>query len=275
MNSENRSDEIYMRYYNLAINRFTWENLPLGLTSRIMEENLINHGMVMMFKTKGGGLLALPCKGVQDFNVYFEPTAYNVFGNRFNKNIDVEDGIVIRNNATGYGDRETLLSFSEKLNEVEQTMDVNLFQQNTPYIVLCDEKERLTFKNIFKQVKEFKLAIYGRKGLSISESNILNTKSDYLLDKLQSHKLALTNELLTFLGINNNNIEKKERLITDEVNANNDFVLVNIDHMYDERKKAVDEINVKFGTKITVKKREVEQVGEIHEDTKRTGGEQD
>ena len=74
------------------------------------------------------------------------------------------------------------------------------------------------------------------------------------------------NELLTFLGINNHNVQKAERLLVDEVNANNDFILVNLDHMYDEREKAVKEINEKFGLNIKVEKREVKN-GEIYVNT--------
>ena len=143
-------------------------------------------------------------------------------------------------------------------------MDVNLFGQLTPYVILCDEKERLTFKNIMLQVKKFKYAIFGSKKLSMNNVDVLQTKSEYLIDKLQLQKTELMNELLTFLGINNNNVQKKERMLVDEVNANNDFILVNIDHMYDERKRACEEINKKYGLSISVKKREVESSGTLH-----------
>ena len=178
--------------------------------------------------------------------------------------IDREDGVLIRNNATSSNDYDDLLLFAERINEVEQTMDINLNGQKTPFVILCDEKERLTFKNILNQVQKFKYAIFGSKKLSINSMSVMETKSEYLLDKLQDHKNSLMNELLTFLGINNNNTDKKERLLVDEVNANNEFILVNIDHMYEERKKACEEINKKFGLNITVNRREIEGIGTIH-----------
>ena len=147
-------------------------------------------------------------------------------------------------------------------------MDINLNSQKTPYVILCDEKERLTFKNILNQVQKFKYAIFGSKGLKINNIDVLQTKADFLLDKLQDTKNAYMNELLTFLGINNSNTDKKERLLVDEVNSNNDFILVNIDHMYDERKRAVEEINKKFNLNITVEKREVELSGELYDRVK-------
>lgn len=262
--STNHTEELYNRFLNLALNRFEWDNLPQGIESRKIEQQLIEHGQVMFFKDDSGTLLCLPSFGTGKYDVYNEPLFYQVTGNNYNRTIDREDGVIIRNNATSSDDKTDLLIFAERINDVEQTMDLNLIGQRTPFVILCDEKERLTFKNIMRQVMEFKYAIFGSKSLSLNNTNVLQTKSDFLLDKLQQQKTEYMNELLTFLGINNNNMQKKERMLVDEVNANNDFILVNIDHMYDERKLACDRINEKFGLNITVKKREVQLNGELH-----------
>ena len=252
--SINHTEQLYKRFLNLALNRFTWSNLPEGLTSRKMEEFLCKHGKVMFYKNSQGVLLALPC---------YDPIEYEVVGVVYQDKVSIDDGVVIRNNALGTCDDDDILLFAERINEVEQTMDVNLFQQNINSILLCDEKERLTVRNIIQQIKEFKYVIIGKKGLALSSTEILNNNTPYLIDKLQLQKRELLNELLTFLGINNANTDKKERLIVDEVNANNDFILVNLDHMFDEREKAVKEINEKFGLNIKVEKREVNN-GEIY-----------
>ena len=261
--STNHTDQLYNRFLNLALNRFTWNNLPEGITSRKIEEMLIKNGRVMFFKDNGV-FITLPAFGTGMYDIYNEPIYYNVVGNNFNKTLDRDKGVIIRNNATATNDHDDLLLFAERINDVEQTMDINLNSQKTPYVILCDEKERLTFKNILNQVQKFKYAIFGSKGLKINNIDVLQTKADFLLDKLQDTKNSYMNELLTFLGINNSNTDKKERLLVDEVNSNNDFILVNIDHMYDERKRAVEEINKKFNLNITVEKREIELNGELY-----------
>ena len=264
--SINHTEQLYNRFLNLALNRFTWSNLPEGLTSRKMEEFLCKHGKVMFYKNSQGVLLALPCYDGGRRNYYNEPIEYEVVGVGYQDKVSIEDGVVIRNNALGTCDDDDILLFAERINEVEQTMDVNLFQQNINSILLCDEKERLTVRNIIQQIKEFKYVIIGKKGLALSSTEVLNNNTPYLIDKLQLQKRELLNELLTFLGINNANTDKKERLIVDEVNANNDFILVNLDHMFDEREKAAKEINEKFGLNIKVEKREVKN-GEIYVNT--------
>ena len=64
-------------------------------------------------------------------------------------------------------------------------------------------------------------------------------------------KKKIENELLTLFGLNNV-INKKERLIVDEANANNDYINRNVDLLYKNRKQACDEINNKFGLNINV-----------------------
>lgn len=153
--------------------------------------------------------------------------------------------------------------FAKRIDDVEMTQDVNLFQQCMPKLILADEESKLTAKAIVDKIRKFKFVIFGKKSLvnNISTSDVLDTSSPYIIDKLQQQKFDLKNELLTYLGINNNNNIKKERMIVDEVNANNEYTSINLDLMYDLRKKACEEINSKFGFNIKVEKREVEQVG--------------
>ena len=151
------------------------------------------------------------------------------------------------------------------------TQDVNLFQQCMPKLILADEDSKLTAKNIINKIRKFKFVIFGKTTLvnNIKTSDVLDTSSPYILDKLQEQKIDLKNELLTYLGINNNNnIKKKERMIVDEVNANNEYTAINLDLMYDLRKRACDEINKKFGLNIKVEKREVDQIGKNYSDTR-------
>lgn len=266
-----RQDLIYNDLLNLAINRFNWSNLPYGLNTETLERLIINYGQVMCFNDKNNGLLILPCMPSSDLNIYGIATDYTVISvnGKYQDTISIDDGILIKNNPLATADKFTLEIFAKRIDDVEMTQEVNLFQQCVPKVLLADENTKLTAKNLFEKVKEFNFAIFAKKSLAsnISTSDVLDTSSPFLLDKLQDYKNTLRNEVLTFLGINNANTDKKERLIRDEVNSNNDFVQINIDLMYDLRKKACDDINSKFGTNISVEKREVES-GEIYSNSR-------
>ena len=80
---------------------------------------------------------------------------------------------------------------------------------------------------------------------------MLGLNVPYVTDKLNEYRYELEREILTFFGLNNS-FEKKERLLVDEVNANNDFISRNVDLMYQSRLDACNEINKKFGLNIRV-----------------------
>ena len=266
-----RYDLLLDEFINLAINRFSWEGLPYGLTSEQLEKLLITHGQLMGYQDELKGLFILPCSGTKDVNPYGLPTVYRTMSEngKMSDDIDIDEGILLKNNPLGIGDIDIIKSYAKKIDDVEMTMEVNLFQQSIPRIILADEDSKLSAKKLIQQIRSFKFAIFGKSSLSnnIKSSDVLDTQAPYILDKLQDLKVSLRNELLTYLGINNINNIKKERMIVDEVNANNDYINISLDLMYDMRKKFADEFNKKFGTNITVKKREVEY-GNIDTDTR-------
>ena len=81
--------------------------------------------------------------------------------------------------------------------------------------------------------------------------SVLSTQAPYLISDLQQHRYELERELLTFLGINTT-IEKKERLLVDETNANNGYIEMSLDLGLKARELACKQINEKFGLNVKV-----------------------
>ena len=268
-NALSREDLLLNEFLNLAINRFTWTNLPKGLTSERLEEMLICHGTLGAF-VENEMLVILPMFGTKKVNIYNEHTDFHLFGfngQTFSKS--EEEIVKLKNNQLGTEDLSTLQIYAKKIDDIEQTQDVNLFQQTIPKLIGTNKDGILTAKNIIKQIKEHKFVIFTKsKGLEnqIKKEEVLDNTAPYLLDKLSDYENFYRNKVLTFLGINNANTDKKERLITSEVNANNDYIQINLDLMFDMRKRFCDEVKEKFGIIINVEKRRVEN--ETDNDTK-------
>ena len=95
--------------------------------------------------------------------------------------------------------------------------------------------------------------IYGNKRFDLSNKlNVLRTDAPFIVDKLEEHKHNLWNDCMTFLGINNANTSKKERLITSEVESNDQLINYYLNCFYKTRKIAADKINEKYGLNIKV-----------------------
>ena len=259
-----RQDLLLDEFVNLAINRFTWSNLPKGLTSERLEEMLISYGTLGAFKNETGLILILPLFGTSKVNIYNEHTEFRLTGfngNEYTKSVD--DVVKLKNNPLGTEDLSTLQLYAKKIDDIEQTQDVNLFQQCIPKIIGTTKDGILTAKNIVKQIKEFKFVVFTKSKAiqnQLNKEDVLDNTAPYILDKLSDYETFYRNKVLTFLGINNNNVNKRERLIQDEVNANNDYIQINLDLMYDMRLKFCEEVNAMFGTNIKVEKRKVEDV---------------
>ena len=80
---------------------------------------------------------------------------------------------------------------------------------------------------------------------------VIPTNAPYLDDKLQIQKQEMERELLTFLGINNT-LEKKERLLQDETNSNNQFIKMSSDIGFKQRQLACKMMNEKFALNVRV-----------------------
>lgn len=258
-----REDLLLDEFLNLAINRFSWDGLPLGLTSERLEEMLISYGTLGAFQNDNM-VLILPLHGTNKINIYNEHTDFRLVGFNGLEYVKTIDEIVkLKNNHLGTEDLSTLQLYAKKIDDIEQTQDVNLFQQCIPKLIGTSKDGILTAKNIINQIKQYKFVIFTKaKGIEqqIKKEDILDNTAPFLLDKLGDYENFYRNKVLTFLGINNANTDKRERLVTNEVDANNEYIRINIDLMYDMRKRFCDEVNSKFGTNIKVEKRVVEDV---------------
>ena len=138
--------------------------------------------------------------------------------------------------------------------EVNQAIRANVKQQKFPYLFICDSKSKEAMKSVFEQLENGEPAIYGGKSIDLQNNvDVLNSNAPFVVDKLQEYKYELEREVLTFFGLNNN-FEKKERLLTDEINSNNDYINSMCDLMFKERQKAIEKVNEKYGLNIIVEK---------------------
>lgn len=143
-----------------------------------------------------------------------------------------------------------------RLYEAERTCDVNIKAQKTPVLLTGDESFRLTMKNIYNKYDGNEPVIYGDKNqLGENVLRAIKTDAPFVADKVMEYKKEIWNEALTYLGINNIMIEKKERLVSDEANGNNELINMNLQARLAPRKEACRQFNELFGLNIDVKVR--------------------
>lgn len=260
-------NDYFMRLRQLAISMFEWSGMPESVDVRFLEKTLFMMGRAIFIRDNDLGYLTLKCTIGGNLNVYELPTDYTAYSIGYNKLYPADECVIIRNNYDELPTALTIQLFARRLYEVERTLDVNIRAQKTPVIIKCDEKQRLTMKNLYMQYDGNEPFIFGDKSLDTDNIKVLNTSAPFVSDKLMLYKHDIINEAMTFLGINNANTDKKERLVVPEVESNNDMVLMSAETMLKTRQIAAKQINKMFGLNVSVKIKEfIEPIPEEKED---------
>lgn len=266
---------LFDKYKLISMNAFEWDGLPSGILERHIERELFEHGFTSFFKHPKMMYCSFPCSGTGTVNPYGDPLRYRATGFNFHYEFDADDGVIIENNKLRLPTKDFLMFYVNKLTEAERTMDVNVKANKTPVVVLCDDKDVLSFKRLFQQVDGNVPAIFADKSLNIDNVQALDLRAKFLGNELMDYKKSVENELLTFLGINNTPVEKRERVITDEVQSNDELIESFFDIQLEARQRACEEINAKFGLNVSVKARNVIHTDDGGNVDKTDGGDED
>lgn len=274
-------ERLYKRYKLLALNIFEWENLPNNIEPRHIENALFDFGQCVLFEDKDYGFVVLPCSDSGDINIYGDSKSVVATGVGYSKKVtlvnsldsvvnqmdNITKGIRIINNDLKEPLQHIIYDYALAMYNVEKSIRLNVRQQKYPYLVVTDTKNELTMKTLFRKIDEGDdFAIFGSKNINLDNINAINLNTPYVVDKLNNYKYELEREILTDLGLNNT-IEKKERLVTDEVNSNNDYIYRKVELMYKTRLEACKLINELYGLNIKVTK-----VDNFHNELERENG---
>ena len=252
----------YRQYLNrlteLAISMFEWKNLPDTVDARYLELHLFETGCMVYFKDEVIGDLCLDCIVNGRLDVYGNPLLRRAYSgyNNYQKLLKYNNSVIIWNNYLHGNSILDVEMFARRLYNIDRIIDVNANAQKTPVLLQGTEKQRLTLLNLYKEYDGNAPFIFGDKNLDLNSLKSLSTNAPYVCDKLYQLKTQIWNEALTYLGISNINIQKKERLISDEVTRNQGGTIASRYSRLESRRQAVKKINDMFGTNIEVNYRE-------------------
>lgn len=290
--SLNRNMQSYGQYLmlltELSISMFDWQGLPESINQRYLELLLFNRGSCVFFEDKDLDLasLGLPdnAKGIQaddsapdeepvnidnriflalavtneaTLNVYGEPVNFRAYAvNGMQWKLRPNDGVIIYNNMLHSNSVMIAEIYARRLYNLDQIIDVNTNAQKTPVLITCDEQQRLTLLNLYKEFDGNAPVIFGSKNIDINQLKALTTDAPYVADKLYQLKTQYWNEALTYLGISNVSFQKKERMVQDEVIRSQGGTIASRYSRLQSRRWACDKINKMFGLNVTCDFRE-------------------
>ena len=250
-------DYYFMRLSNIAISVFEWKNLPDSIDQRWLELSLYKNGMCLFFEDDVLGYLALPCTISGMLNVYNIPTMRRAYAaNGFQAMRGEEDSVIIFHNYLHGVPVWDIEMFARRLSNYQRTIDININAQKTPIIILADDDQKPTWENIMMQYEGDTPLMLANNGLNLDALKTFPINAPFVADGIQEMLVQTWNDAMSYLGVSNVNVTKKERLITDEVQRNMGGVLASRYSPLEMRREAADQINRMFGLDIKVDYRE-------------------
>ena len=217
------------------------------------------------------GVIPLLC-GVTGINVFDHPTTA-IFANPVLGNFERE--LFGENRATSCalvklqydynGVMPIVERYAELLAMCDNSIAVNLRNSKVAFIGFVSSKQQAaTVQKMYEDIDSGKPAVYVKHGDGLTSDDIYynHVKETYIANDVQLLKQSIKNDFLTEVGLNNANTDKRERLIVDEVNANNDEVQANVQHWLDNIREGLTHANELFGLNLSVKLRKFDGGGE-------------
>lgn len=247
------------RFKKVALSIFEWVNLPESMNARYLEECLYYKGQASLLFDEKYGFINTQCCSNGKINIYGLPTSLNCFSFDYHsdrklytglpdENTKNDSAILVMNNWEMIPTASTIELFAYRLYEAEQTAMTNIKAQKTPVLITVDETQRLMMENLYEKYDGNMPVIFGdKKQLQDGIIKAIKTDAPFIADKIMEYKKQIWNEALTFLGINNISVEKKERLNIDESNQDNELINLNLQSYLAPREEACKQFNELFG----------------------------
>lgn len=248
--------EMYKRQLlTLAENVFEFKNLPKFIDTAYMNKQLLRNGGIAFFKDEliSDEPIALPYTNVGKLDVYGRPQEIQVISrNGYTRTLKKDEFVIMYDNNGRYPLWLDILQYAERMAQATRTIDININQQKTPRFWKTKTEKEKSVKDIINNVDGYENVVLTYNDIDLDDTTVVLEPAPYIADKVDLEKDRIYNEFLRLIGIANLSYQKKERNISDEIQAMQGGTVASRYSRFEPRKKAIEEINEKFGTNIEV-----------------------
>lgn len=257
---------IYFAFLSRSLyNMYCWDNLPDSMDERFLEMCLMqdgvaglmdhpNYGHVNMRATWGEiGIYGIPIRS--EFYTINDSLRSQVYVGK-----DSDNAVLILNNAEGQGYVWYAVEYARRMADIAISHGINVDAQRTPFLIDGDFQQLEQITKAYMMYAGGSSVIPTRTsnnkkqnlGSELNKLQLFQTIAPFVADKLYSQFISILHEFYGLVGINFANNAKQERMIVDEVNANNQEILLSGMAGLNTRRLAAEQYNKIHGTNIKV-----------------------
>ena len=258
INSQLTNMKTYLMYrqemLTLAENVFEFKNLPEYIDVSYLNKTLLKNGSIAFFKDEVLGLIALPYDVIGNFDIYGRPITImcRAANGTYYKKLEKDEFVIMYDNNGRYPIFLDICQMAERIALSKRTIDVNIVQQRTPRIWKTSQDKKRTLQDMLSNIDGMEENIATYESIDIDDMNVVLAPAPFVADKIDLHLDKEWAEFYRLIGVANLIEQKKERLIKDEMSASQGGTIASRFSRFEPRKRAIEEINKKFGTNIEV-----------------------
>lgn len=244
---------------NTKITMFRYDNLPAPLTSEILEKALMFNNFLCGWRRPDGEFVICRWRMGSTFDMYWKPIYVDLLamnGKPLAYHIPYKDLVLFRDNPMDIIPFLTLNSYIEQIISKEKTLESIFEWISLPAVFAGDPQQAASLKTLMKKASKREPFIVAAKNFKdkLEQFNLtLPVRLEEVYNIIKKYKgMALAS-----MGIYEVD-EKRERIVTAEIQSQNDYVDFVYTGMLNERKRFVDEVNSKFGLNIVLRETYVE-----------------
>lgn len=277
----------FMKLMEDALNRYHFKNLPDTCSERVILQSLLWYGAVIFARgnfvnrkfvpSKDGAIISLPGAPTEQFNIYGEPAYGWIWArNGLNQKIklilpngpaeitnvgfggvkldDTGDGVFVRETKTMYPFIFYTMDYAYKIWKSMITLDSQQYHMRRPYLIQAREEVVEAVEKVMGAAEENDDYVILDEGVfNVGEGISVMPKTIEATDLKTVQELVewYLNQYRELCGISNNPaVNKKERVLTDEVNVNNEQTEFSVNSAVDYINEQLKVVNTAFGTNI-------------------------
>ena len=259
INSQLSNFKTYKAYLDkmmlLAMNVFQFNGLDDFIDKSVMNYELVTKGSIAFFYDEiVEKVLCLPYSNISKLDMYGRPTKIMVRAKNgtYYRSLKQDEFVIMYDNESHLSIFPNILMSAERLALIKRTVDINIAQQKTPRIWKTSEENQKTIKSLLNKIDSNVNEVTTYDSINLDGLDGVLLPAPYVTDKLNEAKEEEWGEFLNLIGVANVSVEKKERLIKDEVMISMGGTIASRYSRFASRKKAIDMINAKWGTNIEV-----------------------
>lgn len=243
----------FYEIFDLFVNRYKWSDLPEEILPMYIEQTLFWNGLGVFIHDKIGGyaFMKVALSGMPDiYNIPEDRIAYTANG--YIQEYGKDNSCILWDNYSTMPFYYKALMYADSMANTWKTKNINMYAQRTPIALCSSDNEKLSYEIIGENYDNYVPVIKVSDSLNMKDVKAVNMGAPYIVDKCEEELRDLWAQVCTLMGIENNPVEKGERLVTGETAGNNGIIEANRNVGLTLRRRCANAINKMWGLNVAV-----------------------